>query len=100
MLDHQCNEMRTHEEHGLKLRPKEYFQRNFWASFWFEKNAIAVNLDEIGMDRILFETDYPHPTSLFPGVQEWLADSVGHLPYEARKQILQTNAGTLYNLDL
>ncbi|MFT4026501.1 MAG: amidohydrolase family protein [Novosphingobium sp.] len=100
MMDHQMAEFRTVEDRGLKKRPKEYFAKNFWVSFWFEQYAPEHMLDEIGIDRVMFETDFPHPTSLYPGVQEKLVESVGHLDYETRKRILERNAAELYNLDL
>ena len=99
MMEHQCDEFRTMETNGLKRRPKEYFARNFWVSFWFETYAPQHMLEEIGFDRVLFETDFPHPTSLYPGVQEKLAEQLGGYDYATRKQILETNAVKLFNLD-
>jgi predicted TIM-barrel fold metal-dependent hydrolase len=99
MLEHQFNEMRTMEDHGLKHRPTEYFAKNFWVSFWFENYAPKHMLDQIGVDRIMFETDFPHPTSLYPGVQDQLVASLGGHTYETRKRILERNAVELYNLD-
>ncbi|HJQ17009.1 MAG TPA: amidohydrolase family protein [Allosphingosinicella sp.] len=100
LLDHQFNEMLVGESVGLKKRPKEYFAKNFWVSYWFEKYAPQNMLEEIGLDRVMFETDFPHPTSIYPGVQERMVESIGHLDYEKRKMILSTNAATLFNLDL
>ena len=34
-------------------------------------------LETIGVDKVMFETDFPHPTSLYPGVQEHLAETLG-----------------------
>ena len=99
-MEHQLSEFRTTINRGLELSPTEYFRRNFWVSFWFETVAPTKLLDEIGADRILFETDYPHPTSLYPGVQDKLVSVLGHQPYETRKLILQDNAKTLYNLPI
>jgi uncharacterized protein len=99
MLDHQFDEFRTIEDRGLKHRPKEYFAKNFWVSFWFEKYAPQHMLEEIGIDRVMFETDFPHPTSLYPGVQEKLAESVGGYDYQTRKRILERNAAELFNLN-
>ncbi|CAN7302227.1 amidohydrolase family protein [Phenylobacterium sp. LjRoot225] len=98
-LEHQLDEFRTAENRGLKMRPKEYFAKHFWVSFWFESYAPKHMLDEIGMDRLLFETDYPHPTSLYPGVQDKLVDVLGGYDYKTRKRILQDNAFELYNLE-
>ena len=99
MLEHQFDEFRTVEDNDLKRRPKEYFAKNFWVSFWFENFAPQHMLEEIGFDRVLFETDFPHPTSLYPGVQEKLVETVGGYDYETRKQILERNAVALFNLD-
>ena len=100
MLEHQFDEFRTVETMGLKRRPKEYFAKNFWVSFWFETYAPQHMLEEIGIDRVLFETDFPHPTSLYPGVQEKLVEQLGGYDYATRKRILERNAAGLFNLDL
>jgi predicted TIM-barrel fold metal-dependent hydrolase len=96
-MEHQLDEFRTFENRGLKRRPKEYF-RQFWVSYWFEDHAPKHMLEAIGVDRVMFETDYPHPTSLYPGVQDKLADTLGHYDYEIRKRVLERNAVELYNL--
>ncbi|MDE2302059.1 MAG: amidohydrolase [Sphingomonadales bacterium] len=97
-MEHQLDEFRTRENRKLKLRPKEYFKRHFWVSFWFEDFAPRHMLDAIGADKIMFETDYPHPTSLYPGVQDKLVAVLGGHDYATRKRVLQDNAATLYNL--
>ena len=97
-MEHQLDEFRTAENRGLKLRPKEYFKRHFWVSFWFETYAPTKMLDEIGVDRIMFETDFPHPTSLYPGVQEKLVKTLGGYDYATRRRVLEQNAVELYNL--
>jgi uncharacterized protein len=97
-MEHQLDEFRTIQNRGLQRRPKEYFAKNFWVSFWFEDYAPKNMLEEIGIDRIMFETDYPHPTSLYPGVQDKLVETLGGHDYATRKRILETNASELYNL--
>ena len=97
-MEHQLSEFRTAENRGLKLTPKEYFKRHFWVTYWFETYAPTRMLDEIGADKLLFETDYPHPTSLYPGVQDKLVETLGGYDYAVRKQVLQDNAANLFNL--
>jgi predicted TIM-barrel fold metal-dependent hydrolase len=97
-MEHQLDEFRTAENRGLKLRPKEYFKRHFWVSYWFESFAPKHMLHEIGVDRVMFETDFPHPTSLYPGVQDKLVDTLGGYDHATRKRVLQDNAVELYNL--
>jgi predicted TIM-barrel fold metal-dependent hydrolase len=96
-MEHQLDEFRTRENRGLQRRPKEYF-RQFWVSYWFESFAPKHMLEEIGVDRVMFETDYPHPTSLYPGVQDKLVDTLGGYDYETRRRVLERNAVELYNL--
>jgi hypothetical protein len=45
-----------------------HVSKNFWVSFWFEEHAPKHNLEWIGFDKVLFMTDFPHPTSLYPGI--------------------------------
>jgi predicted TIM-barrel fold metal-dependent hydrolase len=99
-MEHQLDEFRTLENRGLKRRPKEYFAKNFWVSFWFEDYAPKHMLEQIGIDRVMFETDYPHPTSLYPGVQDKLVDVLGGYDYEVRKRVLERNAADLYKLPI
>ncbi len=97
-MEHQLSEFRTAENRGLKMKPKEYFKKHFWVSFWFEHYAPTKMLEEIGVDRVMFETDYPHPTSLYPGVQDKLVETLGGHDYATRKRVLESNASELYNL--
>jgi uncharacterized protein len=98
-MEHQLDEFRTIENRKLGMRPKEYFKQHFWVSFWFEDYAPRHMLEEIGFDRVMFETDYPHPTSLYPGVQDKLVEVLGGYDHAIRKQVLQDNASRLFNLD-
>jgi len=98
LLDHQFYEMQIHETIKLKKSAREYFDQNFWVTFWFEKNAPQINLEAIGYDRVMFETDWPHPTCIYPGMQERIIDAVGHLDFEIRKKVLQDNAATCFNI--
>jgi predicted TIM-barrel fold metal-dependent hydrolase len=99
-MEHQLDEFRTMQNRGLKLRCKEYFQRHFWVSFWFEDYAPRHMLEQIGADKLLFETDYPHPTSLYPGVQDKLVSVLRDHDHATRKKVLQENAAKLYNLPI
>ena len=50
----------------LSMRPSEYFKRQIYATMWFERTDLAVARRAVGEDNILFETDFPHPTCLYP----------------------------------
>ncbi len=100
MLEHQFDEMLPNHATRLNKRPWEYFQDNFWTSFWFERLGPKTQLDVLGVDKVMFQTDFPHPTSIYPDVQSRLVEQLGDKPYDVRKKVLQDNASTLYNLGL
>ena len=47
-----------------RLLPSEYFRRQVYTMFWFEQTTLG--LLEKYPDNVMFETDFPHPTSLTP----------------------------------
>jgi predicted TIM-barrel fold metal-dependent hydrolase len=97
-MEHQLDEFRTAQNRGLQMRPKEYFKRHFWVSYWFEDYAPKHMLEQIGVDKVMFQTDFPHPTSLYPDVQAKLVETLGGYDHATRKRVLQDNAAELYNL--
>jgi predicted TIM-barrel fold metal-dependent hydrolase len=97
-LEHQFDEMLAGMKNVLTRRPWQYFRDHFFCTFWFEKVGPKQLLETIGVDNVLFETDFPHPTSLYPGVQAHLADVLGGYDYGVKKKVLQSNASRLYNL--
>jgi uncharacterized protein len=48
--------------------PSEYFRSNLFATYWFEKNQgkLPALFQAVGEDSIMFATDFPHPTCLYP----------------------------------
>ena len=99
-LEHQFREMLPGKQDLLRKRPKDYFRDHFWVTFWFEEAGPKLLLDWIGVDKVMFETDFPHPTSLYPGVQEHLINVLDGYSYEVKKKVLQDNAVKLYNLPI
>ncbi len=97
-LEHQFDEMLPVKKGLLHKRPWEYFRDHFWCTFWFEKVGPKLLLETIGVDKVMFETDFPHPTSLYPGVQAHIKDVLAGYDFATKKKVLQDNAVALYNL--
>jgi predicted TIM-barrel fold metal-dependent hydrolase len=92
--DEMCpTEVRTH-----KLRPTEKFRQSIYACFWFEEDGPRRLIDKIGAERVLFETDFPHPTCLYPGSRQHLKHVLGDLPEQTRRRVLCDNATELYRI--
>lgn len=93
-LDYQLEEIA--ETKGFEKKPSEYFRSNFYACFWFEKKDVSDMLHKVGIDNCLFETDFPHPTSLYP--IDNLEERLSTLTAEDRAKVLSLNAAKLYGI--
>jgi len=78
--------------------PSELFRRNCYVSFWFERWGPANTIEMIGEDNVMFETDFPHPTCLYPEVKEQVAKSLASLRPDVRRKVLHDTAARVYNL--
>ena len=63
--------------------------------FWYEKAGVEMR-NEIGLDRIMWESDYPHSTSTYPDSWTFVNRSLDGVPDEEKKQMLYRNAMRLY----
>jgi uncharacterized protein len=99
-LDYEMAENAPRELAQLKKPPSEYFRSNLYATFWFEKNRNKLPdlIEAVGEDNILFETDFPHPTCMYPSPLESVAEKMTTLPPETRRKIMGENARKLYRL--
>jgi len=99
-LDYEMSENAPEELAELEKLPSEYFRSNLYATFWFEnnRNKLPELIEAVGEDSILFETDFPHPTCLYPKPLESVAGKMSTLPEETQRKILGENARKLYRL--
>jgi predicted TIM-barrel fold metal-dependent hydrolase len=84
----------------LKVPVEEIFRRQIYACIWFEKKSIGKTIRQVGADNILFETDYPHPTCLYPEAVDYLTPALAEMTADERRKIMGGNAQAIYNLDL
>jgi len=80
------------------LKPSEYFARQVYGCYIYEEHAPRELLDSIGVDNVLFETDYPHPVCLYGNVREKIDRALGDATPEARRKVLFENAARLYKV--
>ena len=57
-------------------------------------------------DNIMYETDFPHPTSMSPGPctiavhpRDYATEALGNLPKEIVAKLLHDNAARVYRVD-
>jgi len=99
-LDYEMAENAPDELAQLGKPPSEYFRSNMYATFWFERNRnkLPELVEAVGEDSILFETDFPHPTCLYPNPLQSVEAKMATLTPEVRRKILGENAKKLYRL--
>jgi uncharacterized protein len=99
-MDYQFRGNSVAEEHPEFDRlPSEYFARNVFACYWFEQTAPRRLIDKIGADNIMFETDFPHPTSLYgEEVHSRIKSGLSDCEESVRRRILWENAQRLYKV--
>jgi predicted TIM-barrel fold metal-dependent hydrolase len=78
----------------------ETFAKHFSICYWSERESVVETVRRIGADNLLFETDYPHPTCLYPDPLEYHAWTLAQLTPDERSKVFGGNAQALYNLDL
>jgi predicted TIM-barrel fold metal-dependent hydrolase len=102
-LDWQFKNSSARTAHGDMLLPSDYFRRQIYGTFWFE--AQIGRQIELYPDNFMFESDYPHPTSLSPGPnttaqgpRDTIIENLGDLSDETLVKVLQDNAARVYDL--
>ena len=77
------------------MPPSGYWKQQCYATY--QTDPIGVKLiEELGEDRVMWGSDFPHPDGVWPDSQEYVAKELGHLPESVRHKIVAGNAAALY----
>jgi predicted TIM-barrel fold metal-dependent hydrolase len=79
-------------------KPSHYFRQQVYACYFFEELAPRHQIDQIGADNILFETDYPHPICLYGNVRAKVEAGLRGQDPALRRKLLFENAARLYRV--
>jgi predicted TIM-barrel fold metal-dependent hydrolase len=95
----------TDDHPEYDLLPSEYFERQIYGCFWFEEHAIKGALERFP-NNIMWETDYPHPTSMSPGPatpadapRDYVDRVLAGLSEDVVHNVLEGTATKVYNLN-
>jgi predicted TIM-barrel fold metal-dependent hydrolase len=97
-LDYEMAENAPGLRASLSLSPSGYFKRQIYATTWFERSDLPTIVAAVGEDNIMFETDFPHPTCLYPDPLKTAEENMRGLSTDAQRKILGDNAAKLYRL--
>jgi predicted TIM-barrel fold metal-dependent hydrolase len=84
----------------LTLLPSEYFRRQMYVSYWYEVQGPQRDLEFIGVNNVMFETDFPHPTGLWPpeSIPNRVKTSLAGHRADVVRKVLFENASGVYNI--
>jgi predicted TIM-barrel fold metal-dependent hydrolase len=78
------------------LKPSELFTRNMYGAFVDDTVGLELRY-RVGVDRILWESDFPHVESLWPQSQDVIKRVAEILPDDELEKVTNGNARRLYN---
>jgi predicted TIM-barrel fold metal-dependent hydrolase len=78
--------------------PSDFFHRNVFCSFQDDALGIRERHD-IGIDGLMFGSDYPHTESTFPRSIEIMSKRLADVPSEEQNKIVFDNAAALYGFE-
>jgi predicted TIM-barrel fold metal-dependent hydrolase len=99
-LDYELSENAPTQMKSMKRLPSEYFKSNWYSTYWFERadGDLPRLIERVGEDNVLFETDFPHPTCLYPSPLDSVMANMKALSPETQRKVLGENAAKLYRL--
>ena len=79
-------------------RPSDFVHRNVFLSF--QEDEVGIRLrDIIGVDNMMWGSDYPHSESTFPQSRQILAQILAGVPEDECAKIVGGNTARLYHFD-
>ena len=100
MASGRVGEIQYSDDQRLRLKPSEYFARNCWVAASFPSPREAESRHQIGLDKFMWGSDYPHDEGTHPYTTESLRRSFAGTDPVELQQLLAGNAAAVYDFDL
>jgi predicted TIM-barrel fold metal-dependent hydrolase len=83
----------------LSLKPSEYFERNCWLGATGLAPSECEARHEIGVDKLMWGSDFPHSEGTFPYTKEAFQFLFSNVPTEETRKMIGGTAAELYKFD-
>lgn len=83
---------------AITQRPSDYFRRQVHLTFMEEPESVQRLRDRIGVDNLLWASDYPHPPTTWPRSQASLDRQLVGVPAHERVRIVCDNAVRVWGI--
>ena len=94
-IDNNYQRLEPTAHFGLQALPSEYIDRHFHFGYMTDTFGIR-NRQAVGVERILWSSDYPHISADWPSSWRVIQSSMSGVPADERHAILAGNAMRLY----
>ena len=78
--------------------PSEYFHRNIHLTFIDEPDTVQLLRSRVGVENLMWSTDYPHPVSSWPDSRSIIEKNFVGVPEIERDLMVQGNAARLWKI--
>ncbi len=92
--------MFRHLRRQLPLKPSDYYRRNCYVGASFMNEGEWDARYDLGVDRLMWGTDYPHMEGWWPHTLERLVETFRQVPRKELEQMLGRTAAEVYGFDL
>ncbi|HIM56910.1 MAG TPA: amidohydrolase [Candidatus Latescibacteria bacterium] len=83
----------------LTMRPTEYFKRQMYITYIDDPVGVRYRHD-IGIDKIMWSSDYPHAASTWPKSSEFIERDFAGAPPEEKELVVRGTVSKLYGFEL
>lgn len=84
----------------IPLSPSEYWKRQCFVGSSFIRPPEVGLRDKVGVDKIMWGTDYPHKEGSPPYSREAMRAAFAGVPHDEVRQMLSLNAAKVYGFDV
>jgi predicted TIM-barrel fold metal-dependent hydrolase len=78
--------------------PSELFRKHVFGCFFDDPHGLR-SIEEIGVDNVTYESDYPHSDSTWPHTAKLAAEQTADLPDDVVYKVLRGNAIRMLHID-
>jgi len=93
-------EINYSEDQVLPMRPSDYFARNCFVGVSFPSPSEAKAMRGLGLDRVMWGSDYPHHESTYPYTTEGLRLAFSDWDVDDVRQVTSRTVAGVYDFDL
>lgn len=79
--------------------PSHYFRQNMYCTFFRDPIGLTL-LDEIGVDNVMFEVDFPHTDTSWPTSHQVAQEMTAGLSEEVARKVVAETARNLFRIEV